>query len=493
MKKFFIIIIFYFPLIFDVLAKDLVVKDIEINGNVRYSEFVYKEFIGIKVGDRFNDGIRNEIIKNLFASDYVNNVRVNFHEGVLIINIEEKIFIKKITFNGNKKLKDDKIKENLKLKVKEMFSQNLLNQDLEFIGNFYKSIGLLNTAVSHELNYLEDNFVEVIFNVKESKKSKIKNIYFIGNKAFKSDTLKTKIFSREKKFYRFLSKTTSYNGDVLDYDAFLLKTFYWTNGYPDFEVISANGKFDSKSNTFDVIFDVEEGQKYYFNKFNIVSNVVGIDTDDLEYLVADVEAGDIFDINVVNKRVQKISNIVSRKNKFINVEPQIIPDKINDRINVNIIIDNAEHIYVGKILIKNNLRTHDSTIRQQLNFEEGSPFSNSDADRSMQKIMNLGFFKNATYTKQKGMFDNQVDITIMVEEKNSGSLNFGVGYSSLNKINGNFGVNQRNLFGRAINLDFNVNVDKYYRSFSFGIIKPSFLGTNMTAGINTFYSENDNR
>jgi outer membrane protein insertion porin family len=472
---------------------NLKINEIKISGNNKYNEFVYKKFLTVNVGDNFSENIKNKIIKDLFFSDYVNNVSVDFKNNILYINLEEKLFIKKITFKGNKKLKNDAIKENLKLKVKEVFSDNLLKKDLNFINEFYRFNGLFNTKVSYKVEYLENNLVEVIFNIEESKKAKVRSIYFMGNKIFSSALLKEKISTRENRLYRFFSKSVVYNSNMLDYDSYLLQNFYWSNGYLDFEVISVNGVYDEKENAFNVVFNIKEGEKFYFNKVNIINNVKSVNVEKLNDIIKGMKTDDPFSTTIVNEKINEITNILLDTDKFISVNPQIIPSKTSNKVDVNIVIDNYEHIYIGKITIKNNTKTHDSTIRQQLNIEEGSPFNVVDVERSVQKIRNLGFFKEVTYTKNEGIFKNQVDIVILVEEKSSGNLNFGISFSSVSGLSGNFGISQTNLFGRAINISFEFNMSKSVKNASFSFVKPNFMGTNIFAGVSVFLSEYDNK
>lgn len=475
-----------------VFASNNIIKNIKFIGNDRYSEATYNEYINVKIGDIFKQNITNNIIKDLYKSDLIDDVNVNFKNNTLTINIKEKTFIKKITFIGNKKLKDEVIKENLKLKVKQPFSHILLNEDLEFINNFYKSIGLLNTQIEHEIKNIEKNLIEVVFTIKESKKTKIKNIYFIGNNVFSDTKLKEELFSRENKFYRF-GRRINYNADILEYDSYLLKMFYLSRGYIDFELNSAIGKFNKKNNTFDIVFDINEGNKYNFGNIDIIDNIGNVDTEIIKNKILNIKSDSIFNIKNVHLEISKITKYLTNQNKhFFAVNMQILPNKTKQTVDVNFTIDETEKFYIGKIKIKNNTRTTDSVIRQQLTIHEGDPFSENSIERSIQKIKNLGFFKTVNYTKTEGIIPNQYDITIEVEEQSTGSLNFGIGYNSSYGINGNIEINQRNLFGNGNKLSFGVNINEYNNNFSFGFTKPNFLGTNIVSGANVFYQDLNN-
>ena len=469
-----------------------VIKQINFIGNERYSDKTYNEYINIKIGDSFQNKLTNSIIKDLYSSDLVDNVQVQFKNNTLNITLKEKTFIQKITFIGNKKLKNDNIQEHLKLKVKAPFSHRLLNEDLDFINNFYKSIGLFNTKVNYEIKQLDNNLVEVVFNIKESKKTRIKNIYFIGNNTFSDSKLKEELFSKENKIYRF-GRRINYNADMLEYDSYLLKMFYLSNGYVDFELNSAIGRFNNQNNTFDIVFDITEGNKYILNNIEVIDNIGNIDTSIIKQKIVNLKTAETFNIHKIHETVNKITKHLNNTNKhFFIVNMQILPNKEDNTINVNFTIDKTEKYYIGKIKIKNNIRTSDSVIRQQLNIQEGEPYNESKLERSIQKIKNLGFFKNVTYTRTDGILTNQYDIIIEVEEQSTGSLNFGIGYNSSYGLNGNVEINQNNLFGNGNRINLGVNINKYNNNFSFGLTTPRLLGTNIVGGANIFYQELNN-
>lgn len=500
MKKFLLLIFICFFSINVVFAKEkkvittqtLKIEAIKIAGNLRYNDIFYKNLLSnVKTGDNFSNELKNNIIKKLFSTDYVNDVKVYFSGNILSINIEEKNFVRKITITGNKKLKDKIIEENFKLKVKEIFSTNLLNQDLEFVNNFYRSMGYYNIKVDYDIKYLKNNLVEVNIDIKENKKSKIGKIYFIGNKEIKNEDLKSNIFSKEKKFYRFFSRAILFNPDILEYNAYLLKNFYLRNGFLNFRIISQNAKFNKKTKAFDLIFVIEENKKFYFGDVTIVNNVKNLNTKNLEPILKKLKYNSVFNLENVYKVVDLLNENIDNNN-FAIVNPQFKPDNTNDKVNIIFVIDNTKHKYFGKINIKNNNRTYDSAIREQLNIREGDAFNKKDLERSIQKIRNLGFFKDVNYTLEDGIFENQLDTTITVEETTSGSFNFGISYSSLDSLSGNIGITQKNLLGRAINFDFGININKYYKNFSFDFVKPNFMGTNTTFGTDLYYQDNSN-
>ncbi|MBR2141285.1 MAG: outer membrane protein assembly factor BamA [Rickettsiales bacterium] len=472
-------------------ATEYTINKIVFDGNRRYNDIEYAKYVGVEIGDNFAPEKSNEIVKNLYSSGLVDDVHVEFKNNVLHIRITEKEFVKKITFVGNKKLKDDTIKENLKLKVKEAFSYKLLNEDLEFINGFYKQLGMFNTKVDYEIKKDDNNLVEVVFTVKESKKSRIKNIYFIGNNVYGADKLKDVLFSRENRFYRF-GKRINYDSNMLEYDSYMLRMFYLSSGYIDFDINSVNGKFNSEDNTFDIVFDINEGEKYTFGNVDVVDNFGNIDVDIVKGITT-IKSGKVFNLSVVNGNVDKITDyLYDLNNRFFIVNMQILPNKTLKTVNVNFVIDKTEKYYVGKIKIKNNSRTLDSVIRRKLTILEGDPYDEKEIEKSLRKIRNLGFFKSVSYSKTESLIKNQYDITIKVEEQSTGSATFGVGYSSSYGINGSVELSERNLLGTGNSLNFGVRVNKYNNYFSFGYTVPNIFDTNVVGGFRLFYQKLNN-
>lgn len=483
-----IYLLFFYFLLGTVALASNKINSIELSGNERYNELVYREYMEVKEGDTYNQKIKNDIIKNLFASDLIDNVYVTFKKGVLYVTVEEKKFVSKITFNGAKKLKDNVINENLKLKVKEAFSKKKLNDDIEFVKSFYRTMGYFNMTVDTEVKNLENNLVEVIFNVKEGKKTTISNIYFIGNKKFSASVLKGEIYSRENRFYRF-GRRKNYSADMLDYDSYLLRMFYLSQGYVDFKVNSVNAVLNNK-NEFDIIFDVDEGELYTFGDVNIVDNANVLENpSDLDYIIdKHIKENKAFNMTTVDLISAEIKKNI--EDKFIKINDSVVPS--NGKVNVTFIITETEKLYVGKINIKNNFRTSDAVIRGRMTLEEGDPFDEMKLTRSIQRIKNLGFFKNVNYTKSAGLLNNQVDLLLDVEEQSTGSLNFGVGYNSSYGLNGNISVNQRNLFGDAIGTSLSLTLNELYKEYSFGFSKPNILGTKINGSFNAFYQDINN-
>lgn len=484
-----------------------ILKKISIEGNRKYNSSYYNDFITVKPGVEFSVDVQNQIVKDIVATGYVEDIRnVNFDErtGTLAVEVEERPFILDVTFKNAKELKDDIIKDNIKSVKKEVFSDKNLRSDVEFIKTFYRSQGFLRVQVTPELREFDDGrAVEIVFNVDRGAKAKIDKIVFIGNRVFSDGTLKDNIFSRENRFYRF-GRAIYYDPGLLDYDSYMLTQFYMSKGYYDFNIVSARGIYNKENNTFDIVYQVEENSPYKIASLEIEDNVGKIDRKILEEAVSDIKKGSVFNIKQIQAKIDKLNSIFEDRGiTFITINPRISKEEQEEAeenekkkekdnlVNVVLQIDRVEKKYIGRIRIKNNSRTRDYVIREQLNIEEGSVYNEFAIKRSLQKVEALGFFEKVTYEETEGTFTNQRDITIIVEEGSTGSFNLSFGYSSMDGWNIGINFLQRNLFGRAIYQSIDIGIYQNTQRLGFNLVKPKIFGTEITGGMGLFAQNND--
>jgi outer membrane protein insertion porin family len=452
----------------------------------------YTNHIDVDWNQEITDSKKNDIAKALFATEVVDDVKIDYKNKTLNITIKERPFIRSVSFVGNKKLKKEIIDNNIKLKDKNSFSDNLLQQDLKFLDDFYRSIGLLNTKITSKVEYLDNNLVDVYFDIKEGKKARVKSIRFYGNKKFGSNKLREGIFTREDKFFRFGNRIV-YNEEMLEYDSYLLSQFYYSKGYLEFDVVSKNALYDPITNTFDIIFKLKEGEKFNYGNVRVISNIKDFDYDFIEDEFLKFSNDKTFNLIAIRNKTNELNAALEKDglgNIYIN--PQLFPDEDKKIVNIDVVLDYDKKQYVGKVTIKGNNKTFDNVIRKKLVLEEGSLLNQRQLNKSVQKVKNLGFFDDVIYTQNSGYFENLKDIDIEVKESShNGYINFAVGYSTLDGTNGSIGLSQHNLFGRAIALNVDLSVYETARSFNFFLSKPEIYNTDMSWSSNIYYNARD--
>ncbi|MDR1494536.1 MAG: outer membrane protein assembly factor BamA [Rickettsiales bacterium] len=473
-----------------------IIKEITISGNKHYNAIYYLETAEVNVGDRFSRELKNSLEKKLITTGRLDQVgtRYSSESGILEINLDEKPLISKITFNGAKELDKDEVMENIKLKTGEIFSERFLLEDKNFINIFYRSQGYYNIKVDYELKRLDGNFVEITVNISKGKEAKIRKIYFVGNGAFKDNDLKSEIFSRENKFYRF-GKSIDYDPNILDYDKHMLEKFYRSKGYFNVKVISAVGIYNAGKNNFDIVYSVEENKKYLFGKISIDDQVGKVNIKILEEKIKSMKSGDVFDANLIAHVTKELDSVfVDMGYLTISANPDF-KETGSEEIDLifRITYDEAKRTrYVGKIEIYGNSKTRDQVLRRALDIEEGSQYNEFLLERSLQKVKNLGFFSEVVHEEVEGTLENQSDIILGVVEDRTGSVTFSVSYSTIDKFNGSIGFEQRNLFGRAINLATDLTVSEFSKSVSLGFSKPNVFGTKARGGFGFVFNDEKN-
>ncbi|MDR1426044.1 MAG: outer membrane protein assembly factor BamA [Rickettsiales bacterium] len=473
-----------------------IIRQIIVQGNKYYNSNHYMETAEVKVGDRFDEDARNNLEKKIIASGYTDRVDTKYDSknGILSINVQERPLIGKITFTGAKELEKDDVMENIELKKGGIFSEKSLREDIDFITILYRSQGYFNVKINHEIKDLGNNLVEITMNISKGKETKIRKIYFIGNTAFGNSTLKNELFSRENKFYRF-GKAINYDPNILDYDRHLLEQFYKSKGYFGIKIISAVGVYNEDENNFDLIFSLEEGKKLLFGKITIDDRVKKTDQDTLDNIVKLIKNGEVLDVNLINRVTGKLNDVFTNMGYYtISVDPEF-SEAENNRVNVTfkIAYDNAEKTrYIGRIDIEGNSRTRDHVIREALDINEGDQYNEFLLDKSLNNVRNIGFFSEVDHEEKDGILENQSDLVIGVNEASTGSFAIGVAYSSLDQVNGSFGFEQANLFGKAINLATDFRISKFSKNIDFDFSKPNIFGSKVRGGVGFTFQNSQN-
>lgn len=468
------------------------IKTINITGNERIDASIINNYLKIKNGSEYNSAEINNSIKILYETGLFKKVDIDFKNNELNIKVEENPLIVDIIFEGNKKIDDDILSSEISSTKRSIFDKNKLNNDIKRILDLYRRGGRFLATVEPKIVEQDNNRIKLIFQINEGKSAKIKKIYIIGSKRFNEEDLKSEIYSKESKYLSF-NGGEIYDPARIEYDKELLRRFYYSKGYPDFEVLSAVGEIDRNSRWFDITFLIDEGEKYNFGDISITNNIKKIDTSKLNKVVK-VKSGKLFNANLINSTIDNITNELAKEGfVFVDVRPLTKKNEEKKTIDIDFVIDESPRVYVGEIKIFGNTRTYDQIVRRELRLEEGDPFSLSKFERSIQRIRNLGYFEKVDVQKVKTNQPNKLDIIINLIEKKTGELNFGVGYSTIDGANINVGIKESNLLGLGQTLSLNIMYAKYSKSINFSYGKPYFLDRDLYAGFNLFYTKNEDQ
>lgn len=493
LKKLKLFFIYLFFVLFSsnnfVLAE--IVKNIDVKGNERISSETILMFSDISINDDVDNQKTNEILKNLYESNFFENISVSITNNNLLINVVELPIIQDISFEGikAKKVKEE-ITKDLKLNERSSFNQIHLMDDKQNILRKLKNLGYYFPTVETYLEDLSDNRVNLKYKINLGEKAKIKKISFVGDKVFKDSKLKNIIISEEYKFWKFLSGKKYLNENLISYDEKLLKGFYLNRGYFDVKINSSYAKLISENN-FELIFNISANKKFFFNELTLSLPDV-FQKENFEQLneIFQKTKGKPYSINVVEEILDEI-DIITINEEYASVSAQVEENIVSNKINLNFSIKETEKYFVEKINIFGNNITRENVIRNQLEIDEGDPYNEILYNKSENNLNSLNFFKSVRSEIQDGEEKNSKIINITVEEKATGEIMAGAGFGT-SESSIMFGVKENNYLGKGISLDANAKISPDAFKGRFSVSNPNYKNSDKLVFASILAEEIDN-
>ena len=465
------------------------IKDIKIEGNNRISNETVKVFIDQYLNENlFNLETTNNIIKSLYETGFFKDVKVKYQENVLYISVIENPLIQILEYNGVKsKTFLEKITNNLTLKPKSSFNDFFLEKDKNLIIQNLKDEGYYFSEVSVKTELLDNDFINIFFEIKLGDKSKISKISFIGDKVFKDRKLNNIIISEEYKPWKFLSGKKYLNERIIAFDQRLLRNFYLNNGYYNVEISSSFAKLINE-NEFELIYNINANKKIYFGElfldlptdFNL-ENFETVNT-----YFSDIK-GKPYSINSIQKILEMIEE-TSIYEEYQSIKASVNEVINNDKINLTFILEETPKLFVKKINIFGNNVTNENVIRNQLFVDEGDPFNEILYNKSINEIKSLNYFRNVTSEILDE--DNAKIINIYVEEKPTGEISAGAGFGT-SGATFLFQVRENNYLGKGIGLDTQAEINEESIKGSISLIDPNYKNSDKSAFMTIKANETD--
>lgn len=465
------------------------VKKIDIQGNQRVEKSTIREYLGIKVGDQYSQFKRSEAVKSLYATSLFENIDISFSNEVLKVNVQETPFISKIEFKGNYKVKTNILANEIYTSPGESLQKAKLRTDVEKIKEMYKRSGRFSAQVKSKIEHQENNRVKVIFDIEEGPKTGVKKIYFVGNEHYKDSELRSIILTKESRWFRFLESNDTYDPDRIEFDKHLINRFYNSVGFADFRIISVTADLLPTKEGFAITYSIEEGQKYKFGKISLDNRLGSIDNKEVLRFIEKRE-GQTFNLSAMHRMSEKISDYLASKGyPQVDVSPDIQANRASGIVDVTIVVDQADKIFINKINIEGNLKTEDNVIRRQLKIAEGDVYNRSKVERGERNIRNLDYFDKMSLKMSPTDKRDRYDIDIDVEEKSTSSIGFDLGYNTAGGPFGRISFLERNLVGTGKYLSAGVQAGKKSIYYYGGITDPNFLDKDLSLGGHVFRRE----
>ncbi len=479
-----------FNLIFLSFSFSEIIKKIQITGNSRISNETVLMFSKINEGQNFKNLMLNEILKNLYDSNFFSDVSVKFENNIIKINVEEAPLIKDIKITGIKAKKFKKlIRESLILKPRGSFNSFFLSEEKKIIQSKLKPAGYYFSKIDPYVEILDDNMVSIDYRIDLGEKSRIGKISFIGDKIFKDNKLRSVLVSEEYKFWKFISGKKFLQEELIKLDKRLLKNFYLNKGYYNVEINTSFAKLINK-NEFELIFNINANKKFYFGEMKVVlpKDFDEENYKDLKKLLIELK-DEPYSLYSVDKILDEI-DLITTTEEFKSSTAYTLQNIRSDKLDIDFVVEKGKSFFIERINILGNNITRESVIRNQLEIDEGDPYNEILAKKSENNLKNLNFFKSVKSNITEGKNQNSKVINYEFVEKSTGEITAGAGVGT---DGGTFfiGVRENNYLGKGVAVDANISISSDSIKGNYAITNPNFNNSDKLVYLNIKAEETD--
>ena len=376
---------------------------IVVQGNRRVEAETVRSYFRVVPGERLDAAKIDAALKALYASGLFEDVRISQSGGRLIVTVVEAPVIDRLAFEGNSRIKDEQLQQEIQSKARGTLSRATVQADVQRIIEVYHRNGRFDVTVVPKIIQRPNNRVDLVFEVKEGEKTGIRSIIFVGNHAYSDYRLRDVIKTSELNWLSFLQTTDVYDADRIEADRDLIRRYYLSHGYADVQVVSATGEYDPSRKGFIITFTIEEGSLYHFGVVDVQSNIRAVDPQTLRSVLR-TRAGEIYNGDAVEKTVEEVTVEIARHGyPFATVRPRGDRNPQQRTIGVVYVVDEGVRAYIERINIRGNTRTLDYVIRREFDISEGDAYNRALIDRAERRIRNLNFFKNGEDHQRAGL------------------------------------------------------------------------------------------
>lgn len=459
------------------------VRSITVTGNQRLEAQTILSYLRLRVGQTYDRAMLDQALKDLASTELFKDFQISDDNGALTIQVAENPVINRVILEGNKRLKEDKIRPEIKLSPRQIFTRSKVRADVARIIELYKRQGRFAATVEPKMVSLDQNRVDVVFEINEGPKSKVRQINIIGNEKFSDGDLKSEMATKESGLLTILSSNTSYDPDRLAYDQQKLRLFYLSNGYADFRVISAVAELTSNKQDFIITYVVEEGERYKFGPVNVESELRDFRPETLKTLLP-MKEGDWYDAKLVEDTVESLSETAGLFGyAFADINPDFRRDPETRTMAISFNVAESPRTYVERIDVNGNTLTQDKVVRREFRLNEGDAFNSFGVKRTENRINSLGYFQeNLEIERKEGSAPDRIILETNVEEKPTGELSLSAGFSSIENFLLQASIRQRNFRGLGQQLQASVNYSSYSKSIELGFTEPYLFDRNISIG-----------
>ena len=464
------------------------IRTIRVTGNQRLEPETVVSYSGLRPGQAYTGETLDDALRQMLATELFADVQIaGGGTGDIELQVRENPVINRIVLEGNRRIKDDKITPEIRLAPRQIFTRSRARADVARIVELYRRQGRFGATVEPQIIQLDQNRVDVVFEINEGPRSKVRRINIIGNEQYGDGRLRGEMYTQEAAFYRIFSSADTYDPDRLAADQQKLRQFYLTEGYADFRVVSAVAELTPDRRDFIITYGVDEGPRYRFGEVTVESNIRDFRAVDLQRTLP-MQAGDVYNARLVEDTITRLNETAGLFGyAFADVRPRYERNAENQTMSVTFQVAEAPRVYVERININGNTATRDEVIRREFRLAEGDPFNSIRVRRSRDRIQSLGFFQeNLEINQEQGSGPDRVVLGVDVEERSTGELQLSAGFSSLERFLVNLSIRQRNFRGLGQELRAAVNYSSYSKSAEIGFTEPYLFDRNIAVGFDIY-------
>lgn len=471
-----------------------IIQGIAVAGNQRIEAETVGSYLPIQPGMPAEQELLDLTLKTLFNTGLFSDVKVEMQEnGTLLVNVQENPIVNRVIFEGNRRLKDDAINEEIQLAPRAIYTRAKVQSDVQRMIELYRAKGRFAATVTPKVTPLPQNRVDVIYEMDEGPRTGVAKVNFVGNEVFTDNQLRGVVLTKESRWWRFFTSNDNYDPDRLEFERELLRQHYGRNGYADFSVVSATAELTPDRKDFFITFTVDEGPQYTVGEVRVKTTLAKLDNEVLERFVP-VRSGQIFDGERMERAVESITFATGATGyAFVEVNPRLTRHAATKTIDITFEVNEGPRVYVERINIKGNVRTLDKVIRREIRLAEGDAFNRVLVDRSRARVRSLGYFQEVEIEERPGSAPDRTVLDVSVQEQSTGSFSVGVGVSSTENFIVDLSIEERNLMGRGQFLRFRVQASSRTRQVDLRFTQPYFLDRNLAAGGSIFNQRTDFR
>lgn len=461
----------------------------EVQGNTRIETATVLSNLGVTPGEVVTAGRLNDGFQRLQATGLFERVEIVPQGSKLLVIVDEYPIINRINVEGNDRLDDEDLLTVVGSTPRRTYSPAQAERDAAAITDAYSQAGRLSATVSPKIIERSGNRVDLVFEVTEGRVSEVERISFVGNRAYSDRRLRRVLETSQAGFFRLLIGSDTFVADRIAFDEQLLRDFYLSRGYADFQILSSTPELSPSRDSFFITFQVQEGQQFRFGQVTAVSNLPEIDVSRYQSEIK-VDPGDVFTPQAVERTIERLELLAARDSEtFIRATPRITRNHRDLTLDVDFVIEKGERLFVERIDIEGNATTLDRVIRRQFDTVEGDPFNPREIRAASERIRALGYFSQSEVAARAGTTSDAVIVDVDVEEQLTGTLGFGVNYSVESGAGVAVSFSERNFLGRGQTVDLSVDTGSENTSSNLTFVEPFFLNRDLALSFSAFYVE----